>query len=90
MQWLFLSYREETLCTTDIQNIQYADDRTVVTESARDLLQSNVKLWTEHANDGSMTINAAKAKIMNVGGGDENHAAITMREDSLEAVESRN
>ena len=45
-----MSYREKTLCTTDMQKIQYADDQTVVTESARDL-QFIVNLWTEGAND---------------------------------------
>ena len=34
---LFLSYRENTPCTTDIQNIQYADDLTLVAESASEL-----------------------------------------------------
>ena len=34
---LFLSYREKTLCTTDIQNIQYTDDLTLVAESASEL-----------------------------------------------------
>jgi hypothetical protein len=34
---LFLSYRKRIPCTTDIQNIQYADDLTLVTESTNEL-----------------------------------------------------
>ena len=37
---LFLSYREKTPCTTDIQNIQYADDLTLVAESASELARA--------------------------------------------------
>lgn len=80
-----MSYREETLCTKDIQNILYADDQTVVTEFARDL-QFIVNLWTEDAND----CQCCKDKDNECWQGDENQAAITMREYSLEAVQSRN
>ena len=34
---LFLTYREKTPCSIDIQNIQYTDDHTLVAESVSEL-----------------------------------------------------
>ena len=54
---LFLSYREKTPCTTDIHNIQYADDLTLVAESASEL-QAMVSALDRACTQWGMTINA--------------------------------
>ena len=86
LQGLFLSYREKTLRTTDIQNIQYADDLTLVAESASEL-QTMVSALDRACTRWGMTINTTKTKIMTVGKDDENDAKITLRGNPLEAVE---
>ena len=63
---LFLSYREKTPCTADIQNIQYADDLTLVAESASEL-QAMVSALDRACTRWGMTINATKTKTMTVG-----------------------
>ena len=84
---LFLLYREKTLRTTDIQNIQYADDLTLVAESASEL-QAMVSPLDRACTQWGMTINATKTKTMTVSKEDENEATITLRGNPLEAVES--
>ena len=83
---LFLSYREKTPCTADIQNIQYADDLTLVAESASEL-QAMVSALDRACTRWGMTINATKTKTMTVGK-EENEVTITLRGNPLEAVES--
>ena len=84
---LFLSYREKTSCTADIQNIQYADDLTLVAESASEL-QAMVSALDRACTRWGMTINATKTKTMTVGKEEENEVTITLRGNPLEAVES--
>ena len=82
-----MSYREKTPCTTDIHNIQYADDLTLVAESASEL-QAMVSPLDRACTQWGMTINATKTKTMTVSKKDENEATITLRGNPLEAVES--
>ena len=84
---LFLSYREKTPCTADIQNIQYADDLTLVAESASEL-QAMVSTLDRACTRWGMTINATKTKTMTVGKEEENEVTIALRGNPLEAVES--
>ena len=79
---LFMSYREKTPCTTDIQNIQYADDLTLVAESASKL-QAMVSPLDRACTQWGMTINATKTKTMTVGEEDENEATITLRGEPI-------
>ena len=83
---LFLTYREKTPCTTDIQNLQYADDFTLVAEFASEL-QAMVNALDRARTQWDMTINAAK-KTMTVNKEDEDQPRITLKGSSLEAVES--
>ena len=85
---LFLSYRENTPATTDIQNIQYADDLTLVAET-REKLQLMVDTLDRACMRWGMTINRAKTKIMSIGAGtDDNQPTVTLRGNALEAVEA--
>ena len=83
---LFLTYREKTPCTTDIQNLQYADDFTLVAEFASEL-QAMVNALNRACTQWDMTINAAK-KTMTVNKEDEDQPRITLKGSSLEAMES--
>ena len=84
---LFLSYREKTPATTDIQNIQYADDLTLVAET-REELQFMVDTLDRTCMKWGMDINGAKTKIMSIGAGtDDDQPTITLRGNALEAVE---
>ena len=84
---LILSYGEKTPCTADIQNIQYADDLTLVAESASEL-QAMVSTLDRACTRWGMTINATKTKTTTVGKEEENEVTITLRGNPLEAVES--
>ena len=74
IEGLFLLYREKTLCTTDIQKKQYADDITLVAESASEL-QAMVSPLDRACSRWGMTINATRTKTMTVGREDENEAS---------------
>ena len=62
---LFLTYREKMPTKTDIQNIQYADDLTLVAESGEELHFMVDTLYRACMRRG-MTINGAKMKSMSV------------------------
>ncbi len=81
------SCRIEGTCTTDIQNIRYADDLTLAAESANEL-QAMVSALDRACTRWGMTINATKTKTMTVGKEDENEVTITLRGNPFEAVES--
>ena len=85
---LFLTYREKTPTTTDIQNVQYADDLTLVAESREDL-QVMVDTLDRVCTKWGMAINGAKTKTMVVGAEtDSEQPAITLKDETLEAVET--
>lgn len=77
---------EKTPCTTNIQNIQYTDDLPLVAESASEL-QTMVSALDRACTQWGMTINTTKTKTMTVGKDDEKDATITLRGNSLKAVE---
>ena len=82
-----MSYREKAPCTTDIQNIQNADDLTLVAESASEL-QAMVSALDRACTQWGLTINATNTKTMTVSKDDEKEATITLRGNPLEVVES--
>ena len=85
---LFLTYREKTPTTTDIQNVQYADDLTLVVESGEEL-QFMVDTLDRACMWWGMTINGTKTKTMSIGAEtDDDQPAITLRQNMLEAVEA--
>ena len=85
---LFLTYREKTPTKTDIQNIQYADDLTLVAESGEEL-QFMVNTLDRACMRWRMTINGTKTKTVSVGAetGDD-QTTITLKGTTLEAVEA--
>lgn len=60
---LFLTYREKTPTTTDIQNAQYVDDLTLVAESREDM-QVMVDTMDRVCTRWGMSINGTKTKTM--------------------------
>ena len=85
---LFLTYREKIPTKTDIQNIQYVDDLTLVAESGEEL-QFMVDTLDRSCMRWGMTINGAKTKTVSVGAetGDD-QTAITLKGTTLKAVEA--
>ena len=82
---LLLTYREKTPTKTDIQNIQYADDLTLVAESGEEL-QFMTDTLDRACMKWGMTINGAKTKTMSIG--EEAETSITLKGTTLEAVEA--
>ena len=85
---LFLTYREKTPTTTNIRNVQYAHDLTMVPESGEEL-QFMVDTLDRACMWWGMTINGTKTKTMSIGEEtDDDQPAITLRGNMLEAVET--
>ena len=84
---LFLTYRDKTPATTCIQNVQYADDLTLVAERAKEM-QHMVDELDRACTRWGMAINGTKTKILNVGEQTDNHQTITLKGNILEEVDS--
>ena len=79
----FPIYREKTPAITDIQNIQYADDLTLVAET-REEFQVMLDTLDRTCMRWGMNINGAKTKIMSIGAGtDDDQPAITLRGNAM-------
>ena len=85
---LFLTYRDKTTTTSDIQNVQYANDLTLVAESGEEL-QFMVDTLAKACTRWGMSINGAKTKTMRSEVDDDDPPAITLFEgNTLETVET--
>ena len=84
---LFLSYRDKTPLTTCIQNIQYADDLTLIAET-RGELQRMVDVLDRACTRWGMKINGDKTKVLNIGELTGDYPAITLNGHALEEVDS--
>ena len=84
---LFLTYRDKTTTTSDVQNVQYADDLTLVAESGEEL-QFMVDTLDKACTRWGMSINGAKTKTMRIGVDDDDQPAITLKGNTLEIVET--
>ena len=84
---LFLTYRDKTTTTSDVQNIQYADDLTLVAESGEEL-QFMVDTLDKACTRRGMSINGAKTKTMRIEVDDDDQPVITLKGNALETVEA--
>ena len=86
---MFLTYRDKTTATSGIQNVQYADDFTLVAESGEEL-QFMVDTLGKACTRWGMTINGAKTKTMRIGvnEGDDQPAITLKGGDTLVDVEA--
>ena len=84
---LFLSYRDKTPMTTCIQNAQYADDLTLIAENRREL-QQMLDVLDKACTQWGMKISAGKTKVLNIGEPAGDHAAIMLKGQRLEEVDS--
>ena len=84
---LFLSYRDKTPLTTCIQNIQYADDWTLIAE-IRGELQHMLDVLDRACTQWGMKISGEKTKVLNIGKLTGDHPVITLNGHALEEVDS--
>ena len=84
---LFLSYRDKTPVTTCIQNVQYADDLTLVAETRKEL-QHMLDVLDRACTQWGMRISGDKTKVLNIGDLAGDHPAITLKGHALEEVDS--
>ena len=84
---LFLSYRDKTRLTTCIQNVQYADNLTLVAENRKELQQMLVALDGACTRWG-MRISGDKTKVLSIGEPPGDHPAITLKGQALDEVDS--
>ena len=84
---LFLSYRDRTPLTTCIQNVQYADDLTLVAENRKEL-QQMIDALDRACTQWGMKISGDKTKVLSIGEPPGDHPAITLKGQALEEVDS--
>jgi hypothetical protein len=63
---VFLTYRDKTPLTTNIQNVQYADDLALVGETSKEL-QDMLNGLDRSSTHWGMSINEGKTKILSIG-----------------------
>ena len=84
---LFISYRDKTPLTTCIQNIQYADDMTLIAET-RGKMQCMLDVSDRACIRWGMKVSGDKTKVLNIGELTGDHLAITLNGHALQEVES--
>ena len=78
---------DKTPLTTCIQNVQYADDLTLVAETGREL-QHMLDVLDRACTRWGMKINGDKTKVLSIGEPTGNHPAITLNSHEIEEVDS--
>ena len=84
---VFLSYRDKTPLTTCIQNVQYADNLTLVAENRKEL-QQMLDALDRSCTRWGMRISGNKTKVLGIGEPPRDHPAITLKGQALDEVDS--